>query len=209
MLTTKDGRLRKINGYAWPLEDIECFPAVFEQVADIEEYYKHCEKFDVCVQAGGNCGVFADQLANRFGTVYTFEPDWENFYCLSRNIVKPNVVKFMAALGSRHELVGMKTKAANIGAHRVEGHGCVPTIKIDDLALDALDLAILDIEGYELNALMGGEYAISRFKPVIVIEDKGHITKYGHKAGDIYAWLERLGYARVAAVRRDTIWVCL
>jgi hypothetical protein len=64
---------------------------------------------------------------------------------------------------------------ANIGGCYVDEGGkySVSTIAIDDLYLTACDLIILDIEGSEPFALEGARATIDKFKPVIMVEDRG------------------------------------
>ena len=49
----------------------------------------------------------------------------------------------------------------------------IPQFKIDDIALQHLDLIYLDVEGYEPNVIEGARNSILKFKPVIVCEN-GH-----------------------------------
>jgi FkbM family methyltransferase len=199
---------RDQNGLLWPASDVSCAPVIHCSVDNLEAVYPHCKGFDVAVQAGGNCGVWPAAMGRRFGTVYTFEPDPMNFRCLCANAPAENIYKFNASLGDVHQLVGLDRRPENIGAHRVDGEGMIPTFRIDDLNLSICDLIYLDIEGYEHRALNGGRQTISRLKPVIVIEDKGCSERYGIKKGETVAWLtERYGYRVADRLMRDVVLV--
>ena len=168
--------MKKIGDFYWPDSDNDCHNAVLGEVYKIDLLDKYLKEKRVCVQAGGNVGVFPRRLSSDFGAVYTFEPDPENFSCLARNCPESNIIKFQAALGSNHEHVRVGVSRPdlknNCGAYQVVGTGITPTMMIDDLELPACDLIYLDIEGYELFALQGGYETIKKFKPVIVVENK-------------------------------------
>ena len=131
-----------------------------------------------------------------------------NFRCLCTNAPAENIFKFNAALGDVHRGVGLSLRPDNVGAHHVDGAGDIPTLLIDDLALQGCDLIYLDIEGYELPALRGAESTIERCKPVISIEDKGMSERYGIAKGEAEAWLgSRFNYRVAERVRRDVVLV--
>lgn len=178
------------NGYLWPALDERCAQYIFKSVLDLNEFLQLCRRFDVVVQAGGCCGVWPRALGEKFDRVYTFEPCPTNFRCLAANAPAENVYKFNAALGDRPGLIDLVRDPKNIGAHYVQASsGKVPTMRVDDLALDACDLLLFDVEGYELNALRGALDTIQKFKPVIVAEDRGHSERYGVGVGQIEAFL--------------------
>jgi hypothetical protein len=101
--------------------------------------------------------------------------------------------------------------AKNIGGHRVarEAPGVVPVYRIDDLGLDVCDLIVLDIEGYELEALTGARETLAQHRPVVMLEDLGHIDKHGFgTTASLYTFLAEHGYRKVAAVAHDVVFTC-
>jgi len=158
------------EGWVWPKTDVSCWKFI-QQYPDLPQTISALVKNkQVVVQAGGNCGFYPKQYAKLFKTVYTFEPEWLNFYCLSLNVNEPNVIKNQSCLGNTHGLVDLTVKEKNRGKNYVSGPGICPTYRIDDLNLPVCDLIHLDIEGYEYYALQGAEQTIARCRPVIVIE---------------------------------------
>lgn len=154
----------------WPRTDRGCWDYMNKYPnlpAEISELVK---TRNVVVQAGGNCGFYPKQYSKLFNTVYTFEPEWLNFYCLTRNVPEPNVIKSQACLGNIPGLVDVKTNYKNVGKTHVNGSGRVPVYLIDNLGLSECNLIHLDIEGYEYFALLGAEETIKKFKPVVVVE---------------------------------------
>lgn len=194
----------RVNGFEWPERDVHCRQVVFGRTSDMNLALDHCKGRKVAVQAGGNCGVWPAWLAERFETVYTFEPDAENFRCLSMN-TPDNVVKFQSALGYGRKTVDLHRDPVNCGAYYVQGEGNIPTLRIDDLELTACDLIVLDIEGMEADALEGAVLTIRSFHPIIQYEDKGLSEKYGVEKGEIENRMKEFGYKVVHRIKRDVI----
>jgi FkbM family methyltransferase len=156
--------------------------------------------WSVCVQAGGNQGMYPRLLSEMFGRVYTFEPDPLNFYCLVDNCQKDNIYKMQAALGAQPGLVRInRGPMTNTGTHTVSADGVctVPMVTIDSLQLDSCGFIMLDIERYEYQALLGAMQTIERFRPVIQCECGND---------DILNLIGRFGYRRVATSKADTLY---
>lgn len=194
-----------VNGFMWPEDDVHCKGAIFASLSDITIVCNHVRDFRICVQAGGNCGVWPKKLSKRFGAVYTFEPDPLNFHCLVNNCPEKNIIKLQAAVGHDASPVGLIGRKENIGAHQVEGFGAYPVIAIDELNLPSCGLMYLDIEGYEGEAIDGAMDTIERFKPIIAIENKGHSDKYGISPKGLEKRIISLGYKVVDRPHRDTV----
>ena len=164
------------DNFYWPDSDVDCHAAVLKEVYKIALLDKYLKEKKVCVQAGGNVGVFPRELAKEFECVYTFEPHPKNYECLEKNCPEENIFMQKAALGNDHSLIEVGVSRPdlknNCGAYQVLGEGDIPTVMIDDLHLPACDLIYLDIEGYELMALQGAYETIKKFHPVIVVENK-------------------------------------
>ena len=159
------------------------------------------------MQAGGNVGLWPNYLSKLFDTVYTFEPDSENFSCLAWNTrARKNIIRMQAALGDKPTMVGMERFPENVGKHTVNGAGVFPMLTIDSLGLQDCNLIYLDIEGYEPQALFGARSTLARFHPVLSLEVNGLADQT--KLLEAYAMLERMGYKHVATVHRDEVFAC-
>lgn len=202
--------MKLINGFYWPEHDIHCHPVVPNQLNDLDFALKHVKKTEICIQAGGNVGIWPKKLSTIFDTVYTFEPDPENFNCLARNVPEHNVIKFNAGLGDKHQMIKVEApienEKNNCGAYQVTGKGNIPTFKIDDLNLDACDLIYLDIEGYEYFALEGAIRTISDYQPVIALEQKMLPIMYQDNPEAASEFLiKHFDYEVVERVHRDIV----
>ena len=204
-----DTRFKKVNGYQWPIADKDCAAAVFRTVHDMDPAINLCKDNRLCIQAGGNMGVWANYLAVRFGVVMCFEPDPTNFECLKAN-AHDNVDCYNVGLGDEDGTHGMQRVARNAGAHFVKEGNDIEIVKFDDHHwVSHLDYVCLDIEGYELKALMGMQKTLAQHKPVVHIEDKGLSLKYGFKKGDAEQWLkQKFGYEVKHRIARDVILAC-
>jgi len=165
------------------------------------------------VQAGGACGVWPYRLAQEFSEVYTFEPEPENFRCLTENLAGvENIYDFQAALSSGNRQGSMslhESEQGNCGAWYFEpdDEGDISTHPLDALLLTQCDLIQLDVEGHEYEALLGARETLLRCRPTVVIEEK----KLPQTTGDITRarqLLEALGYREVGRIHRDVIFRC-
>lgn len=184
---------------------------VESQVVDVEHAIRYCRHSDVVVQAGGAYGVWPHYLASRFHTVYTFEPDVQNFPHLVQNTRdQHNVIRWQAALGKHAGFVRILRDDAeinNAGAGYVVDGGQVPVVALDTLMLPALDLLCLDIEGHELDALHGALRTIRAYRPVVMLECKPlpHMTHDPMAAVEL---LLDLSYQVRKKVNRDVVLTC-
>jgi len=179
------------------------------EIGGLDDALKHVENRRVAVQAGGNVGVYPKHLARVFDAVYTIEPELLNFTCLKANIVEPNVTIFNAALGesSAKSVSVFNPNPSNNGTFQVAGEGSIPVMRIDDMGLKHCDFIQLDIEGMELLALYGGTKTIERFKPVIMIEDRGYSAFFGKSAENIDEYFSSIGYRMVDKFHHDVLFV--
>lgn len=198
------------KGYTWPNNGKRTWDVLSTQTM----YKEHLEKFvlssNVMIQAGGNCGLIVSQFVDWFAQIYTFEPDPVNFYCLNVNLPYTNVHKIQACLGNSHGLVGMSNQFTDdVGAHHVTEGGMIPTIKIDDLKLQECNLVMLDLEGYELNALKGAENTIKKYKPVLCVEScEPWLNRYGTTSQELHKYITtNFGYQIAGQYASDYIYV--
>lgn len=199
------------RGLLWPAYDEKCARVVFKMASDLSVIMRYVKQPRVVVQAGGNCGVWPRTLAPMFGEVHTFEPDPMNFTCLQHNTRElGNVHRYNVGLGAERMRAVMDTpshETDNCGALQVvpADVGGVQIITIDSLELPIVDLLYLDIEGFEIPALLGAAETIKQCKPIIALEDKGLSTRYGYEQGDVVEILNRMGYRVVERIHRDVV----
>lgn len=167
----------------------------------------------VCVQAGGNLGIFPKRLASAFDLVYAFEPDPQLFAAMSHNAPEPNIIKIQAALGADNKPVRMECtrrdksgRAVHEGLTHVAGSGRIRCKRIDDYKLPVCDLIYLDVEGWEYFALQGAADTIMRCRPVIGVEINRNIEYTGHTAHQLRALILSHGYEHRLTLHSDEIY---
>ena len=191
------------DGLKWNRRDL----SVLDQVIALTRQRR------VAVQAGGNLGIFAKRLAQVFEVVYCCEPDPQNFRMMLANAPEPNIIALQAALGERHELVGMSHvrrdgKPVNHeGIRHIAGPGIIPTLRLDDLGLTVCDLLYLDLEGYELYALRGAVDTIAACRPVLAVEINKNAAFFGIDTDLVRQFVVEQGYRPVARWHSDEVFV--
>jgi FkbM family methyltransferase len=171
---------------------------LLDWISDSKDFMSKVKKFDVVVQAGGNCGMYPRFYKNYFKEVYTFEPDDLNFYCLDINCHGEGYHKVKGGLGDSIDKLKLRQgRPTNVGTHKIKSEpGNIQMYRIDDIDLQQCDLIHLDIEGYEDKALRGAENTIDKFKPVIITERAGGAQ-----------YLSTLGYKKHKKLRMDTVFI--
>jgi FkbM family methyltransferase len=205
----KDLIIKIQDKWFWRSDDtnLKTFRVLSSETELLEKVKPFLKNNKVVVQAGGNCGMQVVKFAEFFETVYTFEPDPVNFYCLVNNLPYDNVVKFQCCLGNSHKMISMNPLKDEIGGFFVnETKGNIPTLKVDDLNLSECAFIQLDVEGYQLFALQGAINTIKKFKPVISIE-LDWVERYNFTHRDIKSFLINLGYEKVDSYTSDHIYV--
>jgi FkbM family methyltransferase len=172
----------------------------------------------VVLDVGAHAGQFAKlfgHLAPR-GRVYAFEPS-----AYARSILEPalalngrrNVRVIAAGLSDapgelvlhtplkRSGALGFGTAHLGLPVGGAAAHDqTVPLITLDGFAvletLSRLDLIKIDVEGWEMRALKGGEATIARFRPAIFLEaDAAMLARAGDTPAALFDWLGALGYS--------------
>jgi FkbM family methyltransferase len=169
----------------------------------------------VAIDCGANVGVHTiewSQFMCGWGEVIAFEAQERIFYALAGNITLNNCFNaraIWAAVGSSNGLIGVplpnyfvpssfgsleirKTERTEFIGQEIDyaEDKKQPTqmIAIDDLKLKRLDFVKIDIEGMEMDALLGARQSISELRPQLLIE------KIKSSENEIVQFVTTLGY---------------
>lgn len=220
----------EINGDYWPRTSVNTHGSSAETGGMLSTLSPYLRGKKTMVQAGGNCGLTVRQFVDTFETIYTFEPDPLNFYCLNLNLPHRNVFKFQSCLGKQRKMVKLdnyfpgdcgathiapenaqiaracRKQYVNINEEilaeqdRIEAK--TPTLMIDDLALNSCDLIALDVEGYEYSVLVGAITTIRKYKPLLCLEYAPcWMERYSSTKTDIDNLLGQMGYQLVTTYK--------
>jgi FkbM family methyltransferase len=174
---------------------------------------------DVILDVGANFGYYAATLAaalDRQCRVHAFEPAPANFERLRRHLAWNGLEEVVRAhrqgVSDRSETVTMTRPTENTGHAFVVPCGEIPGVSLttldafcEPLALDRLDVLILDVEGYEERALQGAARTLARFKPLVFVEFFPPVMdRQGSSPEAAARILTGLGYQLFAA-RRDQL----
>lgn len=199
------------------------FKTTFEQVSLITNealyfivpdfnYYQHFYKVkadDIVLDAGANCGhlsLFFSKLVGKEGLVYAFEPDFINIERINRNKqlnkdLADNIKIEELLLWDENKLVDFY-ETGTVGSSAVwipDADKCVQkqAVRIDDWVLKnnikKLDFIKMDIEGAEIEALVGCVQTIEALKPNFAIASY-HIVNGEPTYIKIEAFFKKMNY---------------
>jgi FkbM family methyltransferase len=197
---------REDFGCWWPDYDHKpeaCYQYVLKRLPDSDYATKLCKKRNVCVQAGGHVGLWPKRLAKSFKTVYTFECEPALFECMQRNLADiPNIVMSNQGLGAEAGKAKMLPHVS-AGSWRIDPTGTlgVDLTTIDALQLSECDALFLDVESYEVEVMKGAANTITKFSPVI------HIEELPRSKTAIRAHLRSLKYRCVQQIHGDFVYI--
>ena len=162
------------------------------------------------VDVGSHIGLWARLMAHNFGKVTAFEPIPDHIACWKRNMAEfDNVTLHQCALGTGPDKMELVSPQDHTG--HTHALGVTETIDIvndvvtqvevqplDAFGLTDIDFLKIDVEGFELPVIMGGEETIRTERPMIVIEQKpnGDAERYGRKRLQALEQLEVWGATR-------------
>ena len=147
------------------------------QVRIAEQYFEDFINLNgnAVVDGGGFDGDTAEEIAKRFpsfGQIHFFEPSTVNMAKAKLRLQHVERVKFYECAlsdasgslafdpdaGSASQVISDAGKVVKVPCHR-----------LDDIIAGQIDFIKLDLEGWELKALQGGKFVISRDRPKLAI----------------------------------------
>jgi len=155
------------------------------------------------LEIGANLGthtIVLAQLAGIYGQVHAFEPQRLLFQTMAGNMAinsMTNVYAYQKAVGEVPGYIKVPVlnyeQEVNWGALELgkwEQGEEVEQITVDSLSLDACHFIKIDVEGMELDVLKGATKTISRFQPLLYVENDR-----ADKSEQLIHYLDGLNYA--------------
>jgi FkbM family methyltransferase len=144
---------------------------------------KNLDKGDVAIDVGANIGYFTvimGKAVEHTGMVYAFEPNEENRQILKKNVQENEldeiVVVRSEAVSDQNGSAELSIADINKGSHSIikskkpQNVVEVPTVKIDNVINDKIDLIKVDVEGAEDKVVAGMEQILSKYAPTVILE---------------------------------------
>jgi FkbM family methyltransferase len=189
---------------------------IFHETALLSKMFEHIQDGDVIYDIGSNIGVISLLLsgykAAANSTVYSFEPEPNNFKQLQKNISLNNctnsIIPYQLALGKEKGVLDLFVRgSAGEGRHSVAASkGSTGTIQINvetcsafsETSGSAPDLVKIDVEGAEGQVLLGMEKIMADLqKPrdiFLEIHNKGDEDRMPDGMTSIDEWLTLRNY---------------
>jgi FkbM family methyltransferase len=174
---------------------------------DIEMYFieKFTNKRRTAIDVGANIGMYTVYLSKLYNTVYSFEPI--PYFANELTALKlRNVYVYNIGLAQQNSKLELNIPYDNItgeplyawsyfeAEHIERSFLKKESIIVDCKTLDSyhfndVDFIKIDVEGYELNVLIGAKDTINKYKPILLIEvpsgrkDRNNILNYLNNMG--------------------------
>ena len=163
----------------------------------------------LALDIGANVGLWSRDMAEQFDQVIAFEPVSDFRACYEKNVDMSKVDMRAHALGNETTKINMVITPENTGHSHVDvnsmGDGTIDMFRLDDLDLPKFDYCKIDCEGYEENILLGGKETFKKYKPIVVIEQKGHEDVGFNSEYEALGHLTRWGARELCRVRNDIV----
>lgn len=184
-----------------------------------DKAFEYVTDWRMAVDVGAHVGIFSRAFAERFETVWSFEPVAETRECLRLN-VPSNVVVQPYALGAAPGTRRISRTVANSGGSflcddpelvvpsKAVNQVDISMVTLDSFDLPHLDLIKIDVQGAEPDVVLGAQATLRRCRPVVLMEVKPVGGWEGDASGVLKAVgvLEALGYVARERVGADQIY---
>lgn len=188
------------------------------------ELYNLVNESNIVFDIGANIGEvtlnFA-KIVGDSGTVFSFEPESNNYKKLENNI-KLNSFKSIVlnniGLADKNSLLKIyNIEERNCGMNRILDNGPendflgeIEVVKLDEYIannnISKVDLVKIDVEGYEYNVLKGSNSLLKELHPILFIElDDNNLKMQGDCALDLIKLLCNLNYSILHAENKKEL----
>lgn len=160
--------------------DTETFYEIKELVSFRRTYLRDRMTFIDVGAHVGNHSVFFSKCCGA-AKVHAFEPNAASFEVLKRNFVLNDMdTSLLHNMGvGKERKTGMRMSENEYGTHfgtainissDTSAGGTLSIEKLDALPFDECDVIKIDVEGWEIDALLGAKDLIRKFRPILWIE---------------------------------------
>ncbi len=180
----------------------------------LEEAIKSLPRDGVFIDCGSNCGFYSAFAATRLGAegmVVSLEPSYREYLRLTSAVgANPHVCQWLTlntAAGTEPGVLRIDTYVGHTGMNRMTdgsnsaGQTCA-VLAVDDVAKlflagrDSIDLIKIDVEGFEMQVLLGMGEVLStrRIRKLVVEVTDRFLQQAGSSKKELYEYLGQFGY---------------
>lgn len=171
---------------------------------------------DVVIDVGINIGNYLLHFAQKAtsGSVHGFEPNIEVFNYVKKNCSLnsfKNIYLNNFGLGNSSSTFEMAQINENLGMNKIVASGTLKNTfsiqveRFDDYVIknniSTIDVVKIDVEGFEMNVLLGAEESINKWKPFLFVEIDDENLKLNNASFKIMQkWLQEKDYVIMNAI---------
>lgn len=178
------------------------------ETEELRTYLDLIKKYDLkrLAVVGSHIGYFAIRLSKQLEEVYAFEPNPETFTYLSRNVWLnncQNITLFNCAATSKDQNLNFSIIRENTGSSKVDFQGSndphsfgthevvqVAGKRVDSTGITP-DFVIMDVEGHEIDAIVGLENTLPNVKVLCCELIPALLAASGKSVADQISLLEK------------------
>ena len=186
-----------VNGYKMLLDknDVMHFSLFNYEPIETEIVKTNVKKNDIVVDVGANIGYYTLLMAKNNASVFSYEPEPQNFTLLKKNVIlnnfSSNVRLYNKAVSNFHGNSKLVLSDHSTGQHKLNknrfGTKSID-VEVTKLELDKIDFAKIDVEGAELLVLQGMKILPNK---MLVEFQSTNLKESGSNYKDFFNFLEK------------------
>ncbi len=155
-------------------------------------------RWHVAIDIGAHVGFSSWDMHHFYKEVHAFEPEPENFKCLSQNVP---VIAHQIAIGKAGR-AGLKNPCIeNSGAWELVEGDTVDVVPLDKFGFTGVGFIKIDVQGKEVEVLESAKETLMENKPSILIE-----CSVNHRMNkSIVRYLKGLGASPLVVINEDAV----
>ena len=186
-----------VNGYKMLLDENDLMHLSLFDYDPIEtEIVKtNVKKNDIVIDVGANIGYYTLLMAKNNASVFSYEPEPQNFDLLKKNVIlnnfSSNVKLYNKAVSNFNGYSKLVLSDHSTGQHKLEknrfGTKSID-VEVTKLELDKIDFAKIDVEGTELLVLQGMKTLPNK---MLIEFNSTNLKESGSNYEDFFNFLEK------------------
>lgn len=176
------------------------------QLNEYKQAISKVKNFRTAIDLGANLGVMSYRMVKDFQIVHAFEPLF--YEHLLTNVSASNFRVYPFAVGDVRKTETMRVGIYHSGGSNItsekqpnQTYKDVTVVPLDSFNFTDVDFIKIDVEDYEMFALLGARSTIEKYKPTMLIELKTTNPYYK----EILEFMDSFGYNREIVGELDSV----